>query len=781
MQFKAVFLDQKLGDNPRKGLDLLPEIKQKYPDLAVIMYTATLDDLGDEAISRGAYWYLNKLFVSPYELANMLDNVVRMRQMRDEHATLFEENELLKSLLDAIDQEIMVRKPDGTILWVNKAKIKAFPGLAEAMKGPTPITCHQFWGKKSQHQPCVYCISQKAIETKQIQSGPWFYEEAECDQEIMGFPITNDAGDVTAVVELVRDVTRTRHLHDFAERVVALEAENEETFWSEVARLIADKLHFRRVRVYRVVGVKAGEQRTECVASKGYEPSADPKGKGLPFFGTLKCQAGEAAALEPAITCLAAHDPAHQPAIRELIDPAEEWLLIPVHYEGVLQWQISLDNKGLLPDRPFSETDLEAARFVARVLSDAVANRQLQEDLQWIRKLQQVLDLARDTKEAANGLLEAAKKNGLCDFGKVIVQTHDGKRLRTLPTDQHLSYCWLCKVGQSVEDGLNGKVFRTGIPEFIEEAKRDALIGRFRKKYGKQLACDICRDAPAMAALPLKAGKTVVGILEVFFKTPHSFSDREKRLLKELAGVLSSSLSIAHRVERAQNVILQTHSLASRAFVLGGMAHRIRGLLSNLGPGLDILIHHNLTKEDVSRKAVKLKKVLGDVETVFETAMVIRREQSLKPQVFSIEEVLNELVRINNLEHRHSRVRVRREFKKSPRVHCTRQALEMALDSLLQNAYDAVRSKGGEIKVEVDSVGTEAVVVIQDNGPGFPADMVLDPSCPVERPTAGHSGMGLYFANWALDEMGGYFEMKRAKTGWTTVTVHIPLYKGGAK
>jgi len=154
MQFKAVFLDQKLGNDPRKGLDLLPEIKQKYPNLAVIMYTATLDDLGGEAIARGAYWYLSKLYVSPYELANILDNVVRMQKMRDEHAVLFEENEFLRSLLDAFDQEIMVRKPDGTILWVNKAKIKAFPELAEAMKCPEPIICYKFWGKKSQHKPC---------------------------------------------------------------------------------------------------------------------------------------------------------------------------------------------------------------------------------------------------------------------------------------------------------------------------------------------------------------------------------------------------------------------------------------------------------------------------------------------------------------------------------------------------------------------------------------------------------------------------------------------------
>ena len=45
---KAVFLDQKLGDDERAGLELLPWIRETYPELPVVVYTATVEDLGEE-------------------------------------------------------------------------------------------------------------------------------------------------------------------------------------------------------------------------------------------------------------------------------------------------------------------------------------------------------------------------------------------------------------------------------------------------------------------------------------------------------------------------------------------------------------------------------------------------------------------------------------------------------------------------------------------------------------------------------------------------------------
>jgi len=780
-QFKAVFLDQKLGNDPRGGLELLPEIKRRFPELAVIMYTATLEDLGEEAMSRGAFWYLNKLFVSPYELANVLDNVIRMQKMRDEHALLFEENELLKALLNAIDQEIMVRKPDGKILWVNRAKLDKFPDLEKemekALSNQTTIICYKFWEGESQRKPCTACISQKAIETKTIQKGDRFYDDAACNQEIMGFPILNEKNEVTAVVELVRDVTRTRHLHDLAERLVALEAENEKVFWDKVAGLIEEKLYFRRVRIYRVLGSKKEKQSLECIATRGYLSSADPKGKTLPFFETLKHRAGGSTALEPALTSLDKHAKAYRKKIQALIDPDQQWLLVPVRHEGELQWQISLDNKGLRLERPLADADIQAARFVARVISDAVANRQLREDLQWIRELQQVLDTAGDMRQTANQLLKTAREKGLCDFGKVLVASYDQKCLRTLKTDDHVAECHFCVHGQKIDEGLNGLVFKTGKSAFIEDTDRFPLISRYRKENKHLFKCPKCSKTPVMAAVPLKKGRDVIGILDVFFEGPHVFSDRERRLLGELAAGLSSSLGIARRIERAQNLILQTHALSSRAFFLGGMSHKIRGHLNTIVPGFDVLAQGNLSPDKVSEKARQLKKVSLLLLDIFEKAMQVRYATPSKPSVLSVSKVVGDVVSATNFDDRDVTVSVKTFVKSEPQVMAQRESLEMALESLLQNAYDAVPDKGAVINITVDTEDTYAVVKIEDNGKGVPEDVVMDPYSPMEKAKEGKGGMGWYFAHWALDRMGGHFEIGKTAEGRTLITVRIPLYK----
>src|SRR5512135_2857759 len=76
----------------KSGLELLPEIKEEYPDTAVIMATAVAEpDIIIECMKGGAHDYLTK----PYDLNNVVnsvDSVLRKRHlelmMKDYQASL---------------------------------------------------------------------------------------------------------------------------------------------------------------------------------------------------------------------------------------------------------------------------------------------------------------------------------------------------------------------------------------------------------------------------------------------------------------------------------------------------------------------------------------------------------------------------------------------------------------------------------------------------------------------------------------------------------------------
>ena len=72
-----VLLDIKMPG--KSGIELLPEIKAKYPDTAVIMVTATIDiELAVHALKQGAYDYITK----PFNLDEVILNVSRALEKR---------------------------------------------------------------------------------------------------------------------------------------------------------------------------------------------------------------------------------------------------------------------------------------------------------------------------------------------------------------------------------------------------------------------------------------------------------------------------------------------------------------------------------------------------------------------------------------------------------------------------------------------------------------------------------------------------------------------------
>ena len=123
---------------------------------------------------------------------------------------LLTNEQFLASILDSIQDGIMVLDPDRKVVRTNPAVKKLFP-LAPPLIGNE---CHQVMGID---KLCTPCPIQKAIETKTIQTceielgetgGPATW------MEIWGFPITDHHGEITGVVEYMRDITTRKKMEE---------------------------------------------------------------------------------------------------------------------------------------------------------------------------------------------------------------------------------------------------------------------------------------------------------------------------------------------------------------------------------------------------------------------------------------------------------------------------------------------------------------------------------------------------------------------------------------
>ena len=113
-----------------------------------------------------------------------------------------------------------------------------------------------------------------------------------------------------------------------------------------------------------------------------------------------------------------------------------------------------------------------------------------------------------------------------------------------------------------------------------------------------------------------------------------------------------------------------------------------------------------------------------------------------------------------------------------PLVMTDPAGIRQVLNNLIINASDALGDKGGELKLStrIDHVKDNLLVLeLQDNGPGFPAellDRIFEPY--VTTKTSG-SGLGLPISRRIIEENGGTMRATNLPKGGAVVIIQLPV------
>jgi signal transduction histidine kinase len=104
--------------------------------------------------------------------------------------------------------------------------------------------------------------------------------------------------------------------------------------------------------------------------------------------------------------------------------------------------------------------------------------------------------------------------------------------------------------------------------------------------------------------------------------------------------------------------------------------------------------------------------------------------------------------------------------------------LEWALEALVRNSVDALSRRGGSIDVAVLSDGPTASLVVSDDGPGVPAEVLATLFEPGVTTKTGGWGIGLALARRIVEDVhGGRLELRNSARGATFVA-ELPLGPG---
>ena len=183
----------------------------------------------------GTLTLLSRSFVDlTQQEINLLESIGNQIGLALENARLFSTVTKAKSewetTFDAVTDLITIRDKDYRIVRANKAAFQRFGLKPEQVIGKG---CFEIFYQS--HQPCEGCYISKTLETKRVESGERDSKYLNGVFQYYTFPIFGEDGEITAVVDLAREITEQKRL------------EKEKEVLNNVNRILASSLDVRQV------------------------------------------------------------------------------------------------------------------------------------------------------------------------------------------------------------------------------------------------------------------------------------------------------------------------------------------------------------------------------------------------------------------------------------------------------------------------------------------------------------------------------------------------------
>jgi len=267
-----------------------------------------------------------------------------------------------------------------------------------------------------------------------------------------------------------------------------------------------------------------------------------------------------------------------------------------------------------------------------------------------------------------------------------------------------------------------------------------------------------------------------------------TFADAFNHMLKEL--------------NNRRRRLVQSEKLASLGVLAAGVAHELNNPLSNISSSCQLLL-----EEFESVEPDQIEAWLHQIDSETERARRIvldlleyARQRELQMNPVKLLDVINKTRTLLGSALRASAVTVHTDIPDDLYVNADPHRLLQVFINLLRNAVDAASNKGIEIDIharecthslvpvpeDAEVLGNQEYIqargsrfieiVVKDNGPGIPADVlphIYDPFYTTREPGKG-MGLGLYIVQEIIREHNGCIAVSSYPSMGTQIILRLP-------
>ncbi len=248
------------------------------------------------------------------------------------------------------------------------------------------------------------------------------------------------------------------------------------------------------------------------------------------------------------------------------------------------------------------------------------------------------------------------------------------------------------------------------------------------------------------------------------------------RTLVEI-GAAEAAYQIAHLAARAEISAQESSSpskAAARDQAARDQAARDQAARDQAGAVLSVLVGYVEEYAYLSRNTHSIRTAIRRITRIVGALKGYSHLDQAAVAPADIHEGIENTLVILHAELKYG-IDVTRRFGELPPVPVYVDELNQVWTNLIHNAAQALSGQG-EIIIETRVEGDEVVVVIEDNGPGIPEDVMPKIFAPffTTKPKGEGTGLGLGIVRQIIDKHGGKIDV-RSQPGSTVFSVRLPI------
>jgi signal transduction histidine kinase/ActR/RegA family two-component response regulator len=235
-------------------------------------------------------------------------------------------------------------------------------------------------------------------------------------------------------------------------------------------------------------------------------------------------------------------------------------------------------------------------------------------------------------------------------------------------------------------------------------------------------------------------------------------------------------------LKATQAQLIQSEKLSAVGEFVAGVAHELNNPLTSVIGFAELLKEVDLHPKHHSYLQYIVKST-ERCHKIVQGLLSFARQHPPERTLLNVNEMIGGVLEILAYELRTSNIEVHREFDQGlPKILGDCHQFQQVILNILNNARQALENQPPphHLRIVTESNGTHIRVLIEDNGPGIPADhltKIFDPFF-TTKPTGKGTGLGLSLCYGIIREHSGSISAQSLRGKGATFIIELPVHTG---